>query len=200
MGTGNPRQATIMKTVAGGPCVSEDRTKSSCSFHGIVEIRGVNPYVLVKAGRARVLRPGCRGPIPVLLRLDGQPSHGYRINLMPVGDGSFYLYLNGIVRKAAAVKVGDRVRVELRFDAGYRNGPQHPMPAWFREALEENPTARQHWDSLIPSRRKEVLRYFANLKSREARARNLERALRVLSGASDRFMGRTWNENQDSKA
>src|SRR5436853_5166 len=55
--------------------------------------------------------------------------------MMPVGDGSFYLYLHGDVRKASGTKVGDRVRVEAGFDSKYRNGPQHPVPSWFRSAL-----------------------------------------------------------------
>lgn len=44
-------------------------------------------------------------------------------------SGSFYLYLHGDVRKASTTKVGDRVHVEVSFDAEYRNGPMHPMPA-----------------------------------------------------------------------
>lgn len=166
----------------------------TCTFRGLVQIRGVNPYVLVGPELAEALRAGWRRPLPVLVRLNGVPLAGHRTNLMPVGDGNFYLYLNGIVRKEATVSLGDRVRLDLAFDTKYRNGPQHPMPVWFRKALEENPTARKSWDALIPSRRKEVLRYFANLKSPEARARNLARALRALSGTRDRFMGRTWRE------
>jgi len=43
------------------------------------------------------------------------------------------------------------------------------------------------------SRKKEILRYFARLKSQEARARNLEKALYVLSGRKGRFMARAWD-------
>ena len=112
--------------------------------------------------------------------------------MMPVGDGSFYLYLHGDVRKASGTTVGDRVDVELSFDADYRTGPLHPLPAWFKEALNKNPEATKNWDVLIPSRKKEMLRYFSWLKSPEARARNLERALHVLSGKKGRFMARQW--------
>ena len=169
------------------------------TFDGVIRMRGVNPYVRVKATIAQDLRPGWRKPLPVILRLNNRPLQGHRINLMPAGDGDFYLYLKGIVREAAAVTVGDRVRVEMEFDAQYRNGPQHSLPAWFRGALKKNPEAGRNWASLIPSRKKEILRYFAHLKSEEARNRNLARALRVLSGHSDRFMARTWNQDQGSK-
>jgi uncharacterized protein YdeI (YjbR/CyaY-like superfamily) len=80
--------------------------------------------------------------------------------------------------------------VEVGFDARYRKGPQHPVPSWLKAALQRNPRAAKNWDALIPSRRKEILRYFARLKSPEARKRNLERALHVLSGRKGRFMAR----------
>jgi len=51
----------------------------------------------------------------------------------------------------------------------------------------------KNWEALIPSRKKEILRYFVRLKSLEARARNLERALHVLSGRKGRFMARAWD-------
>jgi uncharacterized protein YdeI (YjbR/CyaY-like superfamily) len=84
------------------------------------------------------------------------------------------------------------VRVRIDFDPSYRNGPQHPMPAWFRQALARNSQARKNWIALIPSRKKEILRYLSRLNSSEARARNLAKALHVLSGESGRFMGRAW--------
>jgi len=113
--------------------------------------------------------------------------------MMPLGDGSFYLYLHGDVRKASGAKVGDRVEIEVGFDARYRNGPLHPVPSWFEAVLQKNPQAMKNWEALIPSRKKEMLRYSARLKSPEARARNLERALRVLSGRKGRFMVRAWD-------
>jgi uncharacterized protein YdeI (YjbR/CyaY-like superfamily) len=66
------------------------------------------------------------------------------------------------------------------------------MPVWFRVALSKNHVAKRAWEALIPSRQKEVLRYFSWLKSSEARARNVARAVHVLSGQGGRFMGRSW--------
>jgi hypothetical protein len=197
---------------------------STLRFTAVMKIFGVNPYVLVSAKRASKLKPGWRKPMPVLVKINGEPeqprstpsfhsvAHGrlrstpsfhsvaqgrlWRINMMPVGDGSFRLYLHGGVRKASKTGVGDRVRIEVRFDDKYRGGPMHPVPAWFRTALAKNPTAKEHWDALIPSRKKEVLRYFASLKSREARERNLTRALQALSGGPTRFMARSWSRGK----
>ena len=166
---------------------------STVRFSAVIKIHGVNPYVLVSATRAAKLKPHWRKPMPVLVRIDGKPEEPWSINMMPVGDGSFRLYLHEKVRKASSTGVGDRVEVEVRFDAEYRGGPAHPMPASLRTALKKNPLARQNWEALIPSRKKEILRYFAALKSAEARERNLARALQALSGQPVRFMARSWN-------
>jgi hypothetical protein len=161
-------------------------------FSAIIKIRGVNPFILVSASRAKAIKPGWRKPLPVRVRINGKPGNAWRINMMPVGNGSFYLYLHGEIRKASGTVVGDRVRIEIDFDPGYRNGPQHPMPKWFKQALGGNPQAMKNWTALIPSRKKEILRYFSRLNSADARARNLARALHVLSGEPARFMGRAW--------
>jgi len=128
----------------------------------------------------------------VLVRVNGAPKKAWRINMMPVGKGDFRLYLHGDVRRASTTGVGDRVRVEVQFDADYRNGPTHPMPAWFRAPLFANAKAKRAWDALSPSRKKEILRYLAALSSAQARARNVARALQVLSGRGGRYMGRDW--------
>lgn len=171
--------------------------KSALRFPATIQIRGVNPYVEVSKRRAGQVRKDWRRPMPVCVRVNGKPVRKpWRINMMPVGDGSFYLYLHNSVRQASGTGVGERVTVELEFDRTYRNGPQHPMPRWFSRALSANPRAKLNWRRLTPSRRKEVLRYFAGLKSDEARQRNLARAMAALSGAPGRFMGRSWTDGR----
>jgi Bacteriocin-protection, YdeI or OmpD-Associated/Domain of unknown function (DUF1905) len=162
------------------------------TFMAIIKTRGVNPFILVTARRAQAIKPDWRKPLPVLVRLNGKPAKAWRINMMPVGNGSFYLYLHGDLRKASGTVVGDRALVEIEFDTAYRSGPQHSMPRWFKDALNANPRARKNWRALVSSRKKEILRYLSRLKSLEARSRNLARAIDMLSGASGRFMARTW--------
>ena len=166
---------------------------TSAAFDGTIKIRGVNPFVEVSAARAAGVKRDWRKPMPVLVRINGQPSEPHHINMMPAGDGSFYLYLNGIIRKQAGVSVGDRVSVEIAFDASYRNGSQHEMPRGFKAALNANERAHSNWKKLTPSRQKEVLRYLAQLKSQEARDRNVARAISALSSTTERFMARTWS-------
>jgi hypothetical protein len=166
--------------------------RPAIEFSAAIEIVGVNPYVLVDDERATALRPGWRRPMPVLVKINGRPDSPWRTNMMPVGNGEFYLYLHGGMRKSANAKVDDVVTISLRFDDSYRNGPLHESPDWFASALESNAKVLANWEGLAPSRQKEVLRYFAGLKTDDAKKRNLVQVLRVLGGARERFMGRDW--------
>ena len=81
-------------------------------FRAAIRVIGVNPYVLVSKRIAERVKPGWRKPMPVLVRINGKPRERWRINMMPKGDGSFYLYLHGNVRKASNTNAGDRVHVD----------------------------------------------------------------------------------------
>jgi len=161
-------------------------------FRAKIEIRGINPYVLVIPAQARRLQPDWRKPMPVRVQVNGAPETPHSVNLMPAGDGSFYLYLDQRIRVASHTNVGDSVQIALAFDRDYRSDPE-PIPRWFSTALRSNPAARKGWTALQPSRKKEVLRYLTRLKSAEARTRNIEKALHVLAGGTGRFMARDWN-------
>jgi len=165
------------------------------TFQAAIEIMGVNPYVGVSGDRVEQLKPGHRGPMPVLVKVNGVPNPPWHINMMPRGDGGYYLYLAEVVRKASGTKVGDMVRVEVEFDKEYRSGPDE-LPGWFEMALERDAGAQVNWASLPPSRQKEVVRYLLNLKSDEARARNLERVMAMLSGVEGHYMGRNWRDGK----
>lgn len=177
------------------PC--KDRHAAAMRFAALIRIRGINPYVEVSARRAARLRKNWRKPMPVRVRINGEPAgNSWRINMMPMGNGGFFLYLHNSVREASRTCVGDRATVELEFDEGYKSGPAHPLPRWFSAALAGNPRAKLNWRRLVPNRRKEILRYFAQLKSEAARQRNLGRAMTVLSGNPSRFMGRSWRDGK----
>ena len=166
---------------------------SRLRFRARIEINKINPYVLVRAAQAKRLQASWRKPMPVLVQVNGKPETPWRINMMPVGNGDFFLYLHGQVRKASGTKVGDTVAVAVAFDPDYKSGPADPMPPWFAAALRRHRAARQGWEALPPSRQKEILRTFTRLKSSEAQQRNLGKALHVLGGGKARFMARDWN-------
>ena len=169
---------------------------SKLRFRARIDLNRINPYVLVRPGQAARLKPGWRKPMPVKIRVNGEPAAGWRINMMPVGDGGFFLYLHARVRKASGTKVGDAVSLTIEFDAAYRSGPADPMPRGFSAELKRNAAARKGWQALPPSRQKEILRYLVRLKSLEAQQRNVHKALHVLAGGKARFMARAWSNGK----
>lgn len=124
--------------------------------------------------------------MPVRVRVDGRPRAPWRINLMPAGDGGFYLYLHGDLRAASGTQVGDRVRIEIAFDEAYRGGPAQALPPRFALALRRNPAARRAWARQTPSRQKEIVRYLAHLKTPGALERNVRRAIAILTGTGEK--------------
>ena len=171
----------------------EPGSSAALTFSARIKLKGINPYVLVSAARSRRIRPDWKKPMPVLVQVNGRPEPAWPINMMPAGDGSFFLYLDRIVHAASSTCVGDLGEVSIAFDAHYRSGPQHELPPAFASGLDANSAAKMRWESLSPSLRKEVLRYLASLKTDGARQRNVERAIRVLGGAKERFLARDWN-------
>jgi hypothetical protein len=157
-----------------------------------IKLTGVNPYIVVDTAEAAAICAGWRRPLPVCYRLNGD-RNVWRINLMPKGDGAFYLYLDGKVRRATDAKVGDMVYYEIWFDTEYQGGPQHKLPAELIAAFRASPIAKARYDSLTPSLQKEIVRYFASPKTGAAISRNVEKCTAVLSGAHTRWLGRDWN-------
>jgi hypothetical protein len=155
-----------------------------------IEIRGINPYLLVNAKLAQQLQPGWRKPLPVRVTINGEPRSPARINLMPVGDGSFYLYLNGPLREASGTAVGDRVTARVSFDASYRGGPTHAVPRSLELGLRARPKLARAWEALTPSRRKEILRYLGGLRTEAARERNVAKLLASLARPGQEYLGR----------
>ncbi len=154
-------------------------------FLAKIALIGIDPYVLLpEKVLSRLFRDAGRdrGSIPVEGEIDGHAYTKYLVKYR----GQWRLYLNGVTRKAAGKEVGDTVRVSIAFDPASRTTA---MPAKLLKALRENRKAENIYRSLTPSLQKEISRYIGNLKSAEARDRNVTRAIRFLLG-KERFIGR----------
>lgn len=155
------------------------------TFRATLEIIGVNPYVFVpEAILAGILAEAgrSRGPIPVHGTVDGAP---FRQTLVRF-QGPWRLYVNtGMVRDSPR-RVGDTFTFTLAYDPEPRG---FEPPEAFRRALAAAPEAARAFAALPPSRQTEIVRYLARLRSEEALARNVERAVAFLEGRG-RFVGR----------
>jgi len=155
------------------------------SFSSKIFKIGINPCVVVPAAVLKVLFAQAgksKGPIPVKGKLNDAPF----LQTVVKFSGKWRLYLNGVMLKAAGIHNGDMTKVAgemAHVEIEYDDKPRHiPMHNNLEIALKKNKKAKSAFDSLSPYRRKEIVRYIANLKSEEARTRNIEKAIKHLEG------------------
>lgn len=165
-------------------------------FSEEVSIINGNPYVAPPDAVLRGLFKQAgksTSPIPIRGKINGASFQQSLMRYL----GEWRLYVNIIMAKAGGIKfsksiseiVGKKIEIQVEFDP---YPPTYEMVDFLRKALDKNPKAKSNWNKLTPSRKKEILRYFSWLKSEDAKKRNVEKAIKVLSGASDRFMARSW--------
>jgi hypothetical protein len=154
-------------------------------FSAHIDIIGINPFVpLPEKVLALICRQAGRekGPIRVRGTINKAP---YRQTLVRY-KGVWRLYINGVMLKNSPKRVGEKIVVEIEFDPEERKTEPHPR---LMKALQQNPGAKVAWDKLTPSRRWEITRNIASLKTEESISRNIERAILHLTGKG-RFVGR----------
>jgi hypothetical protein len=148
-------------------------------------IIGINPYILLPAkvlNRIFIEAGKNKGSIPVILTINNKE---FQQNLVKY-SGSWRLYLNTPMRKMAGKEVGEKITLDIRFDGAERITPMHPG---LHTALEQNIKAKAIFHALPASRKKEIMRYINNLKTKESVERNITKAIQFLQG-NERFIGR----------
>ena len=148
----------------------KEKASGRCSARICKE--GINPCVDIPLRISGIFSR--RGHVPVRGTLNGHP---FRATLVPKGEGRHRLFINGEMRKAARVDVGNSIKLVLEIDTEPRTVA---MPEAFRKALEETPGAEAAFRRLTPSRRKEYLVYMNSLKRPETLAWVVKRAVSGL--------------------
>jgi hypothetical protein len=120
---------------------------------------------------AEISRAVGRARVPVVVRFArGAP---FRATLQPSGGGRHRLFLNGEMRAAAGVKLGDRVSLEVRVDRAMR---EVPIPPDLREALEEEGMLAA-WTSMPPGMREHIVRWIEKAVHESTREKRVVRAV-----------------------
>jgi uncharacterized protein YdeI (YjbR/CyaY-like superfamily) len=101
-------------------------------------------------------------------------GYTYRTTAVRMG-GRFFVPLSAEHRTAAAVAAGDEVDVDIALDDAPR---EIELPADLSEALDE--TARNHYDGLSYSHRKEWVRWIEEAKRPETRTSRVAKAAEAL--------------------
>ncbi len=173
---------------------------STRKFSATVSIINGNPYVrppddilhaiFQQAGKQT-------SPISIKGKLNGAIFYQSLVRY----QGNWRLYINIIMAKAAKIKfsksISEIIGKEVTFDIEHNSKPlEYKMIPFLQDALDKNPVAQSNWEKLIPSRKKEILRYFSWLKTNDAKEKNLKKVIDVLTGKEERFMARSWKNGK----
>jgi len=123
--------------------------------------------------------------VPVVITVAGRTM---RTTLMAAGGGSYRLFLDATIRKAAGADAGDPVGITLRVDRASREVTPPPDLA---EALQRTPAATKEFEHATTALRREVVRYIEKKKRPEARARHIARCVKVLAERWEKRQRRT---------
>ena len=154
-------------------------------FSAILEIIDGNPFVFLpveilekiffQAGKNK-------GGIPVRGTINHQAFQQTLVKFR----GDWRLYINMEMLKDSPPRIGETIELTLSFDPADRSIEPHPK---LIAALNKNKKAKSVFESLSPSKQKEIVRYISFLKTEESIDRNVKRAIHFLLG-KQRFVGR----------
>ena len=109
------------------------------------------------------------------VRVEGAANgHLFATRLTPRGGGAYRLFLDGAVRSAAGIDVGDEVTIEVtRADAP----PEPPLPDDLREALSAFDGGVEAFAALTEAQRTGMLAFVERARTAGTRARYVERVV-----------------------
>ena len=154
-------------------------------FKAVIEIIGINPYVFVPEEILHAIFKQARkdrGHIPIAGTINQKP---YKQTLVKY-SGHWRLYINTSMLKNSPKRIGEEIELTVGFD---RESRAIETPEAFIIALNANVEAEEAFYKLSPSRKFEIIRYLARLKTEKALEYNISRAINFLKG-KERFIGR----------
>lgn len=141
-------------------------------FQTVIELHGKTATgIPVPEEVVAALGPGKRPAVVVSVG-----GHSYRTTVAPMG-GRFFVPLSAEHRKAAGVAAGDEVDVGIEPDAAPR---EVTVPADLAGALAGDAAAREFFDGLSYTHRKEWVRWIEEAKRPETRATRLGKTVESL--------------------
>ena len=131
-------------------------------------------YIEVSAAQAQKLRPGYKVSFRVKGQLDQYSFE--KVSLLPMGDGSFILPVNGKIRKLLKKGAGDRIKVSMSYD---KRAPE--ISKDLLKCLRDDPDALQYFKALPKSHQN----YFSNwIESAKTNATKTKRIVMAVTGLS----------------
>ena len=142
------------------------------SFDTTILQIGNNTGICVPDEVVKKLGAGKKPPVHVTVN-----DFTYR-NTIAVMGGNFMIGVSADIRSKTGIKGGDKVKVTLELDTKPR---EVEVPADFQQLLNENPKAKQLFDSLSYSNKQRYVLPMGQAKTEETRQRRMEKAIIELS-------------------
>jgi hypothetical protein len=124
---------------------------------------------------------GTKARVPVKGTINGYP---FRSSLMPM-CGQHRMVVNREIREGAGVKAGDTVSVVMERDQAERTVEVPPL---LKKQLTKSKPAKERWDSLAFTHKKEMARFIAQAKQEETQTRRLAKVMDILK-TGKKWMG-----------
>ena len=152
-------------------------TPSSVPVHFTAALRklAMNYCVDVPADASRAL---AGDPPERYVRVEGTANgHPFSTRLTPRGGGAYRLFLDGAVRAAADIGVGDEVAIEV---ARAEALSEPPLPDDLREALSALDGGVEAFAALTEAQRTGMLAFVDRARTAATRARYVERVVKEV--------------------
>jgi hypothetical protein len=130
-------------------------------------------YIEISHAQAEKLKPGCRVSFRVKGMLDD-----YKIEktaLLPMGDGSFILPVNGTIRKAIGKQAGDKLTVAIELDER-----QLTISSDFLKCLKDDPRALTYFKSLPKGHQNYFSKWIDSAKTTVTKTKRITMAVIAL--------------------
>lgn len=148
------------------------------AFTATLQPRGPAAAVVLDEDQVATVGEGAKR-FPVKATVNG---HSWRTTVVRMG-GEFLVGCSREVREAARAEAGDAVEVVLELDTEPR---EVPLPEALAAALAGDHSAREAFDALAYTHRKEFARWVADAKREVTRGRRVQQTLEMLRAGTTR--------------
>lgn len=131
-------------------------------------------YFVIPADIAQQIKPGYKKIYRVRGKLDNYKING--VAIMPMGDGSFIMPVNAVMRKAIGKRKGAVITAILEAD----DKPVE-LNEDFMACLNDEPLALAHFNSLTGSHRNYFSKWISSAKTDTTKTKRIAMALSALS-------------------
>lgn len=135
-------------------------------------------YIEITAAQSNKLKPGYKVSYRVKGKIDSYTFE--KVALLPMGDGSFILPINGTIRKAIKKHQGHIVKVELELD----KRPPTLSPDLMK-CLKEDPLAKAYFTSLPKSHQNYFSNWIESAKTIQTKTKRIVMAMEAFAKKQD---------------